>query len=118
MGAFSFPKSHRLRRRHEFLHLGRRGARAQNAFVIAVHLEKTAAPSRLGITVTRKVGNACVRNRLKRFTREYFRLNGRRLHRPYDINIIFKKRAARIGSREAFKALEDIFGRISKDFAL
>lgn len=50
---------------------GRRVATAH--FVFFVRLGDAAAPSRLGLIVSRKVGNAVVRNRLRRRCRELFR---------------------------------------------
>ena len=41
--------------------------------------------SRIGITVTRKLGGAVVRNRIKRRVREVFRRNRSRLTPPLDL---------------------------------
>lgn len=43
------------------------------------------AQTRLGITVTRKVGNAVRRNRIKRVMREAFRRNRESLQPPLDL---------------------------------
>ena len=48
----------------------------------------------LGITVTRKIGNAVARNRIKRLVREVFRLNRERLPAGLDLVWVAKQQAA------------------------
>jgi ribonuclease P protein component len=50
--------------------------------------------TRLGITVSGKVGNAVVRNRIKRLVREFFRRRRHELAPGLDILVIAKKTAA------------------------
>jgi ribonuclease P protein component len=54
----------------------------------------TQLPTRLGITVTRKIGNAVARNRIKRLVREVFRLNRTRLPEGLDLVWVAKQQAA------------------------
>lgn len=70
--------------------------------------------SRLGITVTRKVGNAVVRNRIKRITREFFRLRQGEIRDCWDINVIAKRQAAGLSSEQVLTSLEDLFDRLSE----
>jgi ribonuclease P protein component len=49
-------------------------------------------PARLGITVTRKVGTAVRRNRIKRLVREWFRLR-RAMLGALDVVVIAKREA-------------------------
>jgi ribonuclease P protein component len=49
---------------------------------------------RLGITVTKKVGNAVVRNRIKRLVREWMRLHGW-VPVGWDLVVVAKDSAAR-----------------------
>jgi ribonuclease P protein component len=51
-------------------------------------------PTRLGITVTRKIGNAVARNRIKRLVREVFRLHRARLPEGLDLVWVAKQQAA------------------------
>lgn len=53
--------------------------------------------SRLGVTVSKRVGNAVVRNRLKRLLREYFRVNCPQM-KSSDYVIIAKRNAAQVNS--------------------
>lgn len=47
--------------------------------------------SRLGLTVSRKVGGAVVRNRVKRLLREWFRLHHHELTDDWDLVIIARR---------------------------
>ena len=71
----SFAAVDRLHRSAEFLRLQRDGVRFQSPhFVLyAGSLEREPSRSRLGVTVSRRIGNAVVRNRVKRRVREIFR---------------------------------------------
>jgi ribonuclease P protein component len=114
MGSFTFSKADRLLKRREFLHLSASGKRLQNRYFIANFGQGSFQRSRLGITVTRKVGCAATRNQLKRYVREYFRLNRHRLQGNWDINIIAKKSAADLPSRLVYSSLESLFDSISR----
>jgi len=64
----------RRMRRNDFLISTREGARRPTQFFTAFVFDRgDGAGGRLGVTVTRKVGGAVQRNRIKRLAREWFR---------------------------------------------
>jgi ribonuclease P protein component len=65
----------RLKRRAEFLRAAQKGRKvAMPGLVLQMFARNDDAPARLGFTVTKKVGNAVVRNRTRRRLREAARL--------------------------------------------
>lgn len=73
-----FPKDRRLRYRREFLVVQQTGKKFHGRHFLAVVAPSTTSgnasqPGRVGITASKKVGNAVVRNRIKRLVREYVR---------------------------------------------
>lgn len=94
------------------MRLSRSGEQIATPFFLAVVLPGKKGRSRLGITVTKKIGGAVVRNRIKRLTREFFRRNQHEMSGVWDINIIARKKAAGLSSSETFAALRSIFERI------
>lgn len=92
MTAFGFPKQERLRSSSEFKSLSARGRKIHTRSFLILVLATDGHP-RLGVTVSRKVGNAVVRNRVKRYLREYFR-HHKGLFKNADYNIIARKGAS------------------------
>jgi ribonuclease P protein component len=86
-----FGAADRLHRSAEFLRLQRRGVRHQATHFV-LYAGRLDAQSRLGVTVSRKVGGAVVRNRIKRRVRECFRRELRGLV-PEGVSLVVIARA-------------------------
>lgn len=69
-----FPKSARLLESADFRHVTTAGRKLGGRYFLLFSLEVPQRQTRLGLTVSRKVGNAVVRSRIKRLMREFFRL--------------------------------------------
>jgi ribonuclease P protein component len=69
------PKSHRIAKRRDFLLAYDAGRKTFGRYVVIFARPNDLGHPRLGITATRKIGKANVRNRMKRWTREVFRRN-------------------------------------------
>jgi ribonuclease P protein component len=94
-----FPKAVRLRRRSEFLAVqdhpqGRK--HHTRFFLVIVAPRAGGGAGRLGITVSKKVGNAVIRNRIRRLVREAVRLRADWLPDGGDVVVIAKKNAAAV----------------------
>ena len=89
-------KEMRLRRRAEFVVVQKDGQKLHGRHVLALARKRAAQDDagRLGITVTKKVGNAVVRNRIKRLVREWMRLHGW-VPKGWDMVVVAKDTAAR-----------------------
>lgn len=66
-------RAHRLRRSTDFQHTVRRGTRASSGTVVVHAGPRRTEPAEVGFVVSRAVGNAVVRNRVKRRLRELSR---------------------------------------------
>jgi len=95
-----FSKKERLRKRGEFLDLYERGDKIQSTYFVLYMLENGRSCHRLGITVSRKIGIAVVRNRIKRRLREIFRANKQAISPYCDLVVNAKRAAARAHSQE------------------
>lgn len=77
MGEFSFPPALHLKRPSDFRTVLDHGAKRHTGGFILFRAANRLEMPRLGVSISRKVGGAVVRNRIKRLVREAFRLNWR-----------------------------------------
>ena len=94
---FGFPKAERIRKRAEYLRIQSQGRKLVTKSLLAFTVGSPQAPGsppRLGITVSKRVGVAVVRTRVKRLLREVFRQNKDRLPRGLQLVIVAKADAA------------------------
>ena len=109
MGDSSFSKYERILNRKDFVNLNRRGRRHHTAHFTVVLRENGLGITRLGITASKKTGNAVQRNRVKRRVREFFRLHKDDFPEQNDVLIIAKKDAYKLDSRQVEEELGDFF---------
>jgi ribonuclease P protein component len=86
----AFPKRDRLLRPADFERVARAGRRCKTGGLVVIEGPSPVPGPRLGVTVSRKVGKAHARNRLKRLLREYFRLNRERFAANRDVVVIVR----------------------------
>jgi ribonuclease P protein component len=85
----------RLRRRAEYVAVQSEGLKLHGRHLLAIaRKQSSVGTGRVGLTVTKKVGNAAVRNRIKRMLREWLRLHGW-APKGWDIVLVAKDSAAR-----------------------
>ena len=70
----------------------KRGKSYGNRLLVLYYVENTFEYNRLGITVSKKIGNSVVRHRVKRLIKESYRINAIKFQKGYDIIFI-----ARVG---------------------
>lgn len=87
-----FPSRFRVRKRPEFLSIQERGQRVSTpSFVLILSATTGSDSPRLGITASRRVGNAVVRSRAKRLIREAFRATRELWPKGVDLVVIVKR---------------------------
>ncbi|RPJ10275.1 MAG: ribonuclease P protein component [Deltaproteobacteria bacterium] len=106
------PASCRLRNSREYAQAWRQGQRCNTANFIVIALTGSATGARLGITVSRKVGNAVCRNRLKRWIREFFRVHRVAINSGVDLSIVARPGAAGLVHGQLEQELHEALRRL------
>ena len=92
-----------IKKNHEFRRLYSKGKSVASQYIVIYAKHNNQPSNRIGITVSKKVGGAVQRNRVRRRLKEIYRLNEDKLNTGYDIVFV-----ARVNSRYAkYRELEN-----------
>ena len=95
-----FPRQHRIVRGSDYRAIYGTGVKLNSERFVLFGRENCLDHHRLGITVSRKVGGAVVRNRVKRLFREIFRKSAAGLPNHFDLVVNAKRTCADANYRD------------------
>lgn len=85
--------SESLKKNKDFQNIYHQGKSYANKYLIMYALQNAGTRNRLGISVSKKVGNSVVRHRMTRLVRESYRLNESKFMCGYDLVVIVRPTA-------------------------
>jgi ribonuclease P protein component len=110
------PKRGRLSRSAEFERVYRQGRSVGNRFLVLYAFPRTGATGadgpRLGLSVSRKVGGAVDRNRVKRLLREAFAGEVERVPADHDVVLVARPEARDLAEREGLEGVRRELGEL------
>lgn len=101
-------KDQRIKKNKEFRQIFKKGKSFANRQFIVYVLKSEQPEFRIGLSVSKKVGNAVVRNRVKRYIRQTFLELKDELLPNTDYIIIARPQAATLDFHESKKSLEHV----------
>ena len=105
--------SESLKKNRDFQNVYRSGTSRANHFFVMYVLENQLGKNRIGISVSKKVGNSVIRHRITILIRESYRLREELFRNGLDIVVIVRVNAKNITYQQAEKALLHL-GRIHR----
>lgn len=117
MTDFSFPKRMHLRTSAEFDHVFAQKCSAAEGSLIVYAAQNELGHPRLGLVVSKKVGNAVARNRWKRVLREAFRLQQHELPQSLDFVVLPRGKAEPPSEADGAARLQAALVRLAKQLA-
>ena len=98
-----------IKKTKDFQKIYRKGKSYANSYIV-MYVDKTGEDNKLGISVSKKVGNSVVRHRITRLIRECFRLNKEKFIEGINIVII-----ARTGAKDTdYSKMESAILHVAK----
>ena len=98
-----------VKENYEFRRIYRKGKSLVSPQMVLYWQKNRQGQSRLGITVSTKLGHAVVRNRVRRRFRELYRLHKPEMQPGYDVILVARRRRHEAGAFEAVPVLPDLY---------
>ena len=102
-----------VKENHEFRRIYRKGRSAVSPYLVVYCQKNREGRSRLGVTVSKKLGHAVVRNRVRRRIREIYRLNREKMLPGWDIIVVGRGRSVKGSYEKMNEAYLDCLRRLS-----
>ena len=101
----SMKFSESLKKNNDFQNVYKKGRSHANKYLVMYVLENNKNINRIGISVSKKIGNSVVRHRFTRLVRESYRLHENIFNSGLDIVVVARKSADSVGFEEIESAL-------------
>jgi ribonuclease P protein component len=105
------PREHRLKRSRDFARVRRHGRSSSGALAALYVLPTRSDDLRIGFSVSKRVGKAAIRNRVKRLFREAARHELPRVRRGQDLVFIARPPSAGASYRDVAAAVDALLAR-------
>ena len=102
--------SESLKKNTDFQNVYKNGKSYANKYLVMYILENNLEKNRVGISVSKKVGNSVIRHRITRLIRESYRLQEDVFNSSLDIVVIARENARLVGYKEIESALLHLGG--------
>ncbi len=102
--------SESLKKNKEFQQVYRKGKSVANKYLILYVIENNLGINRVGISVSKKVGNSVIRHRITRLIRESYRLSESDFNRGFDFVVLARPDAA----EKTFKEIESALRHVAR----
>lgn len=100
-----YKDSESLKKNRDFQTVYKKGTSYVNKYLVMYVRENPFGKNRIGISVSKKVGNSVVRHRLCRLVRESYRLHESEFHSGVDIVVVARMNA----DKRTFREIESAF---------
>ena len=102
--------SESLKKNSDFQNVYKNGKSYANKYLVMYVLKNELNRNRIGISVSKKVGNSVIRHRITRLVRESYRLQEDVFNSSLDIVVIARSTAREVGYKEIESALMHLGG--------
>ena len=99
-----------LKKNRDFQNVYRKGKSYANKYFVMYVLENHTEENRIGISVSKKVGNSVIRHHITRLVREAYRLHEEMFNSGLDIVVIARVNAKEVTYHQTEKALLHLGG--------
>jgi ribonuclease P protein component len=110
-GQCKFPRAERLTRKSEYAFVFEYGEKVVGRYFVCYMARREGMGCKLGLAVSRKVGKAVVRNRVKRHVREFYRTHFRGLPTDLQVVVVARPPSAALNCRECAESIGALLQR-------
>ena len=100
-----YPHSESLKKNRDFQLVYKEGKSRANRYLVMYMKENGLETNRIGVSVSKKVGNSIVRHRITRLIRESYRLQEDMFNSGLDMVVVTRKNAVNCSCQEITSAL-------------
>lgn len=102
-------------RNNEFRRLYGRAKTMVHPLFVTYYIKNRYKNNRIGITATKKIGNAVARNRARRILKESYRLLEQDFPSGYDFIFVARKKTTLSKTTETLKAMRNVIKELNKE---
>ncbi|SDJ55849.1 ribonuclease P protein component [Salimicrobium halophilum] len=104
-------KAYRIKKNKEFQNVFKNGKSFANRQLVLYYLQKDQPHFRIGLSVSKRIGNAVMRNQVKRYLRQAFHELEEDVKADYDLVVIARKPVNTMDYHEIKKSLQHVLKR-------